>query len=132
MYVMLRLSVPSDAFVAAATGVAQVHRPRNFCAVQSSCNHLKGVAYHAECVLRACAPPGGRTSRLGAGDVANRVEGDDLSRRELRSGFRRELRKVEGQHLAEPKRLSDSERPVPELRLGSDQLDVHALPGSVP
>ena len=39
MYVMLRLSVPSDAFVAAATGVAQVHRPRNFCAVQSSCNH---------------------------------------------------------------------------------------------
>ena len=55
MYVMLRLSVPSDAFVAAATGVAQVHRPRNFCAVQSSCNHLKGVAYDAECVLRACA-----------------------------------------------------------------------------
>src|SRR6266508_1527748 len=28
MYVMVRLSVPSDAFVAAATGVAQVHRPR--------------------------------------------------------------------------------------------------------
>src|SRR6266540_2789362 len=28
MYVMFRLSVPSDAFVAAATGVAQVHRPR--------------------------------------------------------------------------------------------------------
>jgi hypothetical protein len=28
MYVMLRLSVPSDAFVAAATGVAQVLRPR--------------------------------------------------------------------------------------------------------
>jgi hypothetical protein len=27
MYV-LRLSVPSDAFVAAATGVAQAHRPR--------------------------------------------------------------------------------------------------------
>ncbi len=28
MYVMLRLSIPSDAFVAAATGVAQAHRPR--------------------------------------------------------------------------------------------------------
>ena len=28
MYVMVRPSVPSDAFVAAATGVAQVHRPR--------------------------------------------------------------------------------------------------------
>jgi hypothetical protein len=62
-------------------------------------------------------------SSSGARDVGDRVDGDDLSRREARS---------ERQHLAEAERLSDRERPVPEPRVGSDQLDVHALPGGCP
>jgi hypothetical protein len=48
-------------------------------------------------------------------------------RREGRAGSCGQLRQVELPHRAQSERLGDSKRPVPELRLGREQLDAHTI-----
>ncbi len=56
-----------------------------------------------------------------------RVDRDERPVRERRPGGSGQLLKLETPHGAEPKRFRNRKRPVPEMRLGREQLDTDAL-----
>ena len=58
------------------------------------------------------------------GDLAGRVHTLELAGSEPRTGLRRERGELERTGCPEPERLGDRERPVPEVVLGCDELDV--------
>jgi hypothetical protein len=57
------------------------------------------------------------------GEPATGVNGHELSLQELCAQLGGERRELEVARFPEPERLGDGERPVPELRLGSEQRD---------
>jgi hypothetical protein len=69
---------------------------------------------------------GHRPARHRARDPAHRVGRPQRAERQPRSRRRGEVAEVEVPRLAEPERLRDGERAVPEVRLGSEQLNVDA------
>src|SRR5439155_6963339 len=65
-------------------------------------------------------------------DVPLRLDRGERAEGESRTVGARDPRKLEGASVAGGERLCDGERPVPELRLRSDELDVDALLGNRP
>ena len=65
-------------------------------------------------------------SRRRVREVACGIDRDELAEREGRAQLLREISEVEMADVAEAERLRDRERPVPELRLGGEQLDADA------
>jgi hypothetical protein len=75
-------------------------------------------------VLELHAGLGARDLALG-GDLRQRAEDDACTR------LLGQIAELEVMHVTETERLRDRQRPVPEMRLGSQQLQVDAILGEV-
>jgi hypothetical protein len=60
------------------------------------------------------------------------VDAGELTEREQRAAVVGDRGELEPVHVGDPERLGDGERPVPELRLRGEQLDLDALLGVAP
>jgi hypothetical protein len=68
-----------------------------------------------------------RAAHKGLGQPASGIDAGQCPERKGRTGRRGEFGELELPHLAEAERLRDSERPIPKVRLGRDQLDADAI-----